>query len=179
MRLIDADALAKFIDYGHLNNPDEKLYSENDIREMIDMMPSIDAVQVVRCKDCLFNDGDGPNEDIKNTLGEKAAEEAKRYCERMSDLISKQEAIEAIGALSDTIFKNIEKGATYPPRAWFAGMASAESIIEGLPSIDAVQVVQCKDCLFNDGDGPNEDDKYWCALHQSFMKYCSDAERKE
>ena len=40
-RLIDADALAKFIDYGHLNNPDEKHYSENDIREMIDMMPTI------------------------------------------------------------------------------------------------------------------------------------------
>ena len=40
-RYIDADALAKFIDYGHLNNPDEKLYSENDIREMIDMMPTI------------------------------------------------------------------------------------------------------------------------------------------
>lgn len=40
-RLIDANALAKFIDYGHLNNPDEKLYSENDIREMIDMMPTI------------------------------------------------------------------------------------------------------------------------------------------
>ena len=52
MRLIDADALAKFIDYGHLNNPDEKLYSENDIREMIDMMPTIDAVPVIRCKDC-------------------------------------------------------------------------------------------------------------------------------
>lgn len=51
-RLIDADALAKFIDYGHLNNPDEKLYSENDIREMIDMMPTIDAVPVIRCKDC-------------------------------------------------------------------------------------------------------------------------------
>ena len=42
MRLIDADALAKFIDYGHLNNPDEKLYSENDIREMIEMMPTIE-----------------------------------------------------------------------------------------------------------------------------------------
>lgn len=42
-RLIDADAVAKFIDYGHLNNPDEKLYSENDIREMIDMMPTIEA----------------------------------------------------------------------------------------------------------------------------------------
>ena len=48
MRLIDADALAKFIDYGHLNNPNEKLYSENDIREMIDMMPTqpVDAVPV-------------------------------------------------------------------------------------------------------------------------------------
>lgn len=46
VRMIDADALAKFIDYGHLNNPNEKLYSENDIREMIDMMPTVDAVPV-------------------------------------------------------------------------------------------------------------------------------------
>ncbi len=46
MRLIDGDALAKFIDYGHLNNPNEKLYSENDIREMIDMMPTVDAVPI-------------------------------------------------------------------------------------------------------------------------------------
>lgn len=50
--MIDADALAKFIDYGHLHNPNEKAYSENDIREMIDMMPTADAVPVVRCKDC-------------------------------------------------------------------------------------------------------------------------------
>lgn len=55
MRLIDADALAKFIDYGHLHNPNEKAYSENDIREMIDMMPTADAVPVVRCKDCKWN----------------------------------------------------------------------------------------------------------------------------
>ena len=67
MRLIDADALAKFIDYGHLNNPNEKMYSENDIREMIDMMPTIDAVPVVRCEqctwwymgECMFWAGDG------------------------------------------------------------------------------------------------------------------------
>ena len=66
-RLIDADALAKFIDYGHLNNPNEKLYSENDIREMIDMMPTVDAVPVVRCEqctwrhmgECMFWAGDG------------------------------------------------------------------------------------------------------------------------
>ena len=57
-RLIDADALAKFIDYGHLHNPNEKAYSENDIREMIDMMPTADAVPVVRCKDCKWYEFD-------------------------------------------------------------------------------------------------------------------------
>lgn len=57
-RYIDGDALAKFIDYGHLNNPNEKLYSENDIREMIDMMPTMDAVPVVRCKDCKWYEFD-------------------------------------------------------------------------------------------------------------------------
>ena len=43
MRLIDAEVLAKFIDFGHLRNPNEKAYSENDIREMIDMCVTIDA----------------------------------------------------------------------------------------------------------------------------------------
>ena len=92
----------------------------------------------------------------------------------MNDLISREQAIDAIGELSDTIFKNIEKGATYPPRAWFAGMASAESIIEGLPSIDAVQVVRCKDCKYYKENtmvcsryGLEDDD------------YCSWAERRE
>ena len=46
MRMIDVYEFDKLIDYGHLNNPDEKLYSENDIREMIDMMPTIDAEPV-------------------------------------------------------------------------------------------------------------------------------------
>ena len=53
-RYIDADALAKFIDFGHLRNPNEKAYSENDIREMIDMMPTID---LVRCKECKHSYG--------------------------------------------------------------------------------------------------------------------------
>lgn len=44
VRLIDADALANYIDFGHLINPNEKSYSENDIRKMIDMMPTIEAV---------------------------------------------------------------------------------------------------------------------------------------
>ena len=52
----------------------------------------------------------------------------------MSDLISRQMVIDELGALSDAIFKNIEKGATYPKKQWFDGMANAESIIKNLPS---------------------------------------------
>lgn len=61
VRLIDADALAKFIDYGHLNNPNEKLYSENDIREMIDMMPTI-AESVKHGKWIEYPTADGMNQ---------------------------------------------------------------------------------------------------------------------
>lgn len=32
---IDADTLANFIDHGHLNNPDAKVFSENDILDLI------------------------------------------------------------------------------------------------------------------------------------------------
>lgn len=101
---------------------------------------------------------------------------------KMSDTISREQAIDAIGELSNTIFKNIEKGATYPPRAWFAGMASAESIIEGLPSKDAVPVIRCKECkqcrktiLF--GHLATVCD-YWIKLTDD-DGYCNHAERKE
>lgn len=65
------------------------------------------------------------------------------------DLIDRQAAIDAIGALSDAMFKNIEKGATYPKRQWFDGMANAESIIEDLPSAQAEwneMIVICDCC---------------------------------
>ena len=34
--------------------PQKKEETLNDIREMIDMMPTVDAVPVVRCKDCVY-----------------------------------------------------------------------------------------------------------------------------
>lgn len=40
-RLIDADSLARFIGYGNLNSPDAKMYSENDIRALVDNAPTI------------------------------------------------------------------------------------------------------------------------------------------
>lgn len=91
----------------------------------------------------------------------------------MDDTISRQAAIDAIGALSDTIFKNIEKGATYPPRAWFAGMANAESIIKDLPSIDAVPV---KHGRWTIEDCHSATYKYCCSIcgahHRARYDYC-------
>lgn len=51
MRLIDADALKKKI---------SDVYENKNIHQMIDEIPSVDAVPVVRCKDCkYYPDGNG------------------------------------------------------------------------------------------------------------------------
>ena len=63
------------------------------------------------------------------------------------DCISRRAAIDAIGTLSDAIFKNVEKGATYPKRQWFDGMANAESIIKDLPSVLHPEIIRCVDCI--------------------------------
>ena len=52
----------------------------------------------------------------------------------MNDLISRWAAIDAIGKASDELYENIKKGATFPQRQWFDGMAQAQSILENLPS---------------------------------------------
>lgn len=52
----------------------------------------------------------------------------------MSDLISRRAAIDALGKTLDELYENIKKGATFPQRQWFDGMAQAQSILENLPS---------------------------------------------
>lgn len=53
MRLIDANA----IQYTDLNgdHPESKVRVYVAFKENIDRMPTVDAVPVVRCKDCLHN----------------------------------------------------------------------------------------------------------------------------
>lgn len=51
-RLIDADKLIDFIDVGHLRHPGELCYSEVDVANLLLHAPTVDAVEVVRCKDC-------------------------------------------------------------------------------------------------------------------------------
>ena len=52
MRLIDVDDLIDFIDMGHLRNPLESCFSERDVVDMLESRLTVDAVPVVRCKDC-------------------------------------------------------------------------------------------------------------------------------
>ena len=53
-RLIDADAIIDFIDMGHYRNPLETCFSERDVVDMLESTQTLDAVPVVRCRDCRF-----------------------------------------------------------------------------------------------------------------------------
>ena len=53
-RLIDADALKK--ENERLLHCDFPYLSEMTLEELIDDVPTIDAVPVIRCKDCKYND---------------------------------------------------------------------------------------------------------------------------
>ena len=46
MRLIDADALLDFLDVGHLRPPTEICFSELMMKNIIELMPTVDAVPV-------------------------------------------------------------------------------------------------------------------------------------
>ena len=55
MRLIDADALIDFLDVGHLRPPTEICFSELMMKNIIELMPTVDAVPVIRCRECIHN----------------------------------------------------------------------------------------------------------------------------
>ena len=54
-RYIDADNFIEWLDVGHLRSPSEICYCEGDVKTMIDMQPTADVVEVVRCKDCVHS----------------------------------------------------------------------------------------------------------------------------
>lgn len=51
-RLIDANKLIDFIDVGHLRHSGELCYSEVDVVNLLLHAPTVDAVEVVRCREC-------------------------------------------------------------------------------------------------------------------------------
>ena len=68
MRIIDADYLYDLIDGGFDIDFDETPETKRELLRMVKEAPTIDAVPVVRCKDCIyFHDyGDG----VKNCWGD-------------------------------------------------------------------------------------------------------------
>ena len=75
MRLIDVDDLIDFIDMGHLRNPLESCFSERDVVCMLESRPTVDAVPVVRCRECKHIGfcGDATNLEVMGFYG---------YCSR-------------------------------------------------------------------------------------------------
>ena len=61
MRLIDANKLIDFIDVGHLRHPGELCYSEVDVANILLHAPTVDAVPVVRCRECKQGEIDDPD----------------------------------------------------------------------------------------------------------------------
>lgn len=59
MRLIDADDFYELIDGGYDLDFDEVPETKRELLRMINDAPTIDAVPVVRCKDCKFGVVDG------------------------------------------------------------------------------------------------------------------------
>ena len=55
-RLIDVDDLIDFINMGHLRNPLESCFSERDVVDMLESRLTVDAVSVVRCRECKHCD---------------------------------------------------------------------------------------------------------------------------
>lgn len=58
-RLIDADALKKFLHEEDFETPDERWRPESEFAKMIEYAPTVDAVEAVRCKDCKYSNDDG------------------------------------------------------------------------------------------------------------------------
>ena len=54
MKLIDVDDLIDFIGMGHLRNPLESCFSERDVVDMLESRLTVDAVPVVRCRECKY-----------------------------------------------------------------------------------------------------------------------------
>lgn len=54
--LIDRQAAIDFVDAGHLVNPNEPRWSDNEVVNFLKSRPSAQP-DIIRCPDCYYNDG--------------------------------------------------------------------------------------------------------------------------
>lgn len=88
----------------------------------------------------------------------------------MRKLIDLDTAIDTVKAMEDKSGKGE-----------IAGFYNAilERVIDKLNDLPSAQseIIYCKDCKHG-GEKPIADGQYWCELHDTFMYYCSDSERR-
>lgn len=86
----------------------------------------------------------------------------------MNDLISRKELLESIEKVS-------VKGNVLDDD-W------VYRFVQEFPSIDAVQVVRCKDCIHSTSQVSDDEDTYFCNAHYHgvhSLEFCNHGERKE
>ena len=81
------------------------------------------------------------------------------------DLISRQAALDALDKRFDSI-----------PMEQTTEILLLRKDLRDLPSAQP-EIIRCKDCKHR-GETPIADGRYWCDIHDTFMYYCSDAERR-
>lgn len=77
------------------------------------------------------------------------------------DCISRQAAIDDVETVNPSMLLDVN---------W------VKNWVKSLPSVQP-DIIRCKDCKHR-GENPISDGRYWCELHDTFMYYCSDAERR-
>lgn len=98
------------------------------------------------------------------------------------DVISRQAVIEAVSysielcnrALDSMTLSSKDRFAVETERA---SLSALKEEIELMPAAEP-DIITCADCRYA-YTNMTEDGKYWCCYHEDFMRYCSDAQRRE
>ena len=91
------------------------------------------------------------------------------------DLISRKAAIDYCYQLINVEYQQGSDGMNYGQER----INQTETILhhlELMPSAES-DFITCADCRY--ADGQIADGRYWCKYHEDYMRYCSDAERRE
>lgn len=93
----------------------------------------------------------------------------------MKDVIYRQDAIDAI---CEACYIGEEASHTECKEYQNLDSTWCEEIValRNVPSAEP-EIIWCKDCKHR-GEEPIADGRYWCDIHDAFMYYCSDAERR-
>lgn len=96
----------------------------------------------------------------------------------------KEKILKERDAIPTTVIERYSFGVPTPNHhgeSMRGGIKKALRCMEQTPTIDAVPVVRCKDCVHGDIDDPDSPDEYYCYaghMWNNANHYCADGERK-